>query len=143
MHMYRFGLATIWVFCLLLLTYPELVCHCFFVNEKTFLKNFMEVMRQDYSVIVNFGLIGMVFLDNLADPVFMKKDRQFIRRYDGLGLSCIIVLLFFTFVCNQSGVKELKYSWIPLVLFGIYIVLLLLYKALSYSKENKVCKDIV
>ena len=128
----RYSCALFWIVVLCCFSYSELLFHIISQSEKTFEIFFIETNSELSMILVNVGMIGMLYVDNFITNLCAKKSNK-ASALEPCFVISIIVAIFITILSQMivnDGLVLVKWFKVS-YLFCIFIAGLVVYKAKS------------
>ena len=128
----RYICALFWMIILCCFSYSELLLHVISQSEKSFEAFFIETNSNLSMILVNVGMIGMLYVDNFITNLCTKKTSK-VSVQEPCFVICVIIAILMTIISQMIVNGELVLAqWLKVsYLFAIFIAALVVYKAKS------------
>ena len=129
----RYFCSLFWIVVLCCFSYSELLIYMISESEQTFEEFFIESNSKLSMILVNVGVIGMLYVDNAITTFCTKRVSKHSSVLECCFVIGVILAIFMTVLSQMVVAKELDLNqWMKIsYLFYIFIGCLIVYKANS------------
>jgi quinol-cytochrome oxidoreductase complex cytochrome b subunit len=139
--MIRYVCAIIWTGILICFSYGELVLNFFIKNDVKFDDKIIEMHDSSLMILVNVGLIAMLYVDSLITHILTKSNFRS-KLAETVFFISIFIAIFLTVFAHMVKEGVVLANWFKLsYLFIVFIAMLIIYKAESLREPSFACDN--